>query len=160
MGDIILSTVIEHLVAEFERSGLRELHLRHPEIELYLANDGSMPSILHATDSSRVSPAATVSRSALPVPIVTLPDARPQPDSAVMIDAPNLGTFYRSPKPGAASFVEVGSLVAVGTELCLIEVMKLFTTLRSSVAGCVHAVLIADGEMVEAGQPLFVIVAA
>ncbi len=77
-----------------------------------------------------------------------------------MVRAPNLGIFYRSPKPGSKAFVEVGSTVAADTEVCLVEVMKLFTTVRAGHAGKVHAVLADDGAMVEAGQPLFAIVAA
>lgn len=74
-----------------------------------------------------------------------------------MIEAPNLGTFYRSPKPGAAPYVEVGQAIAAGQDLCLIEVMKLFTALRSEVIGTVVAVLVEDGAMVESGQPLFAV---
>ncbi|MFD2578913.1 acetyl-CoA carboxylase biotin carboxyl carrier protein [Novosphingobium colocasiae] len=71
---------------------------------------------------------------------------------------PNLGTFYRAPKPGAANYVEVGSKVKAGDELCLIEVMKLFTALTAETSGTIHSVLVDDGEMVEGGQPLFALV--
>ena len=80
------------------------------------------------------------------------------PADAVIVRAPNLGTFYRSPKPGAPAYVEVGSIVAQGDELCLIEVMKLFTSVTSREPGRIHAVLVEDGAMVEADQPLFAIV--
>lgn len=49
----------------------------------------------------------------------------------MVVEAPNLGTFYRSPKPGAPPFVEIGQEVQKGAELCLIEVMKLFTSVRA-----------------------------
>jgi acetyl-CoA carboxylase biotin carboxyl carrier protein len=68
-----------------------------------------------------------------------------------------LGTFYRAPKPGAASFVEIGQAVVPETELCLVEVMKLFTTLRAGMTGIIRQILVSDGEMIETGQPLFVI---
>lgn len=82
------------------------------------------------------------------------------PAGASIVTAPYLGTFYRAPKPGAPSFVEVGSSVVAGTDLCLVEVMKLFTTLRAEAPGTVHAILARDGELVAAEQPLFVVVPA
>ncbi len=71
--------------------------------------------------------------------------------------APNLGTFYRSPKPGAAPYVTVGQTVGADTEVCLIEVMKLFTSVLAGVGGAVRRVLVEDAELVEYDQPLFLI---
>ena len=75
----------------------------------------------------------------------------------IAVTAPNLGTFYRSPKPGAPAFVEVGQKISVGTELCLIEVMKLFTSVRAEIAGTVRHIAAADAELVDGGQPLMYI---
>ena len=71
--------------------------------------------------------------------------------------APNLGTFYRAPKPGAAPYVTVGQTVDADTEVCLIEVMKLFTSVLAGVEGTVRKVLVEDAELVEYDQPLFLI---
>lgn len=79
------------------------------------------------------------------------------PDGLVAIRAPSLGTFYLAPKPGAPSFVEVGQQIHTTTEICLIEVMKLFTTVRAGVNGTVRRALVGDGEMVEFDQALFLI---
>ena len=77
-------------------------------------------------------------------------------DSAwVAVEAPNLGTFYRSPKPGAAPFVEIGDTVEANTEICLIEVMKLFTSVKAGKAGTVRQICADDAELVEAGRVLF-----
>jgi biotin carboxyl carrier protein len=73
------------------------------------------------------------------------------------VTAPNLGTFYRSPKPGSPPFVEIGQAVETQTELCLIEVMKLFTTLKAGVKGTVKRVCVKDAVMVEFGDILFYI---
>jgi acetyl-CoA carboxylase biotin carboxyl carrier protein len=70
------------------------------------------------------------------------------------IVAPLLGTFYRAPKPGAAPFVEVGSEVAEDTVIGIIEVMKLMNTVRAGRRGRVTELLVADGTLVEYGQPL------
>jgi biotin carboxyl carrier protein len=74
-----------------------------------------------------------------------------------VVVAPNLGTFYRAPKPGAAPFLEIGQKVSADTEVCLIEVMKLFTSVKAGVAGTVRHVAVADAELVEGGQPLLYI---
>jgi acetyl-CoA carboxylase biotin carboxyl carrier protein len=74
--------------------------------------------------------------------------------------APYLGTFYRSPKPGSPPYVELGQTVGSEDEVCLVEVMKLFTAVRAGIAGTIAQVLAKDGDIVEAGQPLFVITPA
>lgn len=71
--------------------------------------------------------------------------------------APMVGTFYRAPSPDAPVFVEIDSVVRVGQPLCLIEVMKLFTTINSEVAGRVAQIGAENGELVEYGRTLFVI---
>ena len=68
-----------------------------------------------------------------------------------------VGTFYRAPGPDAPPFVEVGMVVREGQPLCLIEVMKLFTTINSEIAGRVVQIGAENGELVEYGRTLFVI---
>lgn len=154
MTDRLIDAKIETLMAEFTRSGVRELHLRHGDFELCLSNDASSSSVWHAAPVTAAPRQAPPPAPAAPQ-ISALADL---PADAVIVSAPNLGTFYRSPKPGASSYVELGSKVAIGDELCLIEVMKLFTAVRAQISGRIHAVLAPDGEMVDAGQPLFAIV--
>jgi acetyl-CoA carboxylase biotin carboxyl carrier protein len=78
-------------------------------------------------------------------------------DGLVAIRAPNLGTFYRAPKPGAPPYVEVGQTINEDTEICLIEVMKLFAPVAAGVRGVVREVLVKDGQMVEFDAPLMLI---
>ncbi len=68
-----------------------------------------------------------------------------------------VGTFYRAPSPDAAPFVEVGSIVHKGNPLCLIEVMKLFTTIAAEHDGRIVAIGAENAELVEYGRMLFVI---
>jgi acetyl-CoA carboxylase biotin carboxyl carrier protein len=79
------------------------------------------------------------------------------PEGWVGIRAPHLGTFYRAPKPGAPPLIDVGQAVGEETEVCLLEVMKLFTTLRAGKSGTVRRVCAADAQMVESGDILFLI---
>lgn len=106
---------------------------------------------------------APASAPAAPAPAPEAAAAQPSatastaPASGNQVVAPMVGTFYSRPSPEEAEFVSVGTDVEIGTPLCIIEVMKLFTTIESTRAGTVRAILATDGEMVEYGQPLFVI---
>ena len=75
----------------------------------------------------------------------------------VTVNSPMVGTFYRRPSPEDEPFAETGSRIAAGDPLCMIEVMKLFTTIEASATGVVEAILPEDGKLVEFNQPLFVI---
>lgn len=68
-----------------------------------------------------------------------------------------VGTFYRGPRPGDPAFVEIGQHVDADVTVGLIEVMKMFTAVPAGAAGIVVACLVADGQFVEFGQPLFTI---
>mgnify|MGYP001627487789 CR=1 FL=1 len=154
---------LQTLMEEFARSGLTTLHVRHGEFEILLSNDPGVGSIQKAAGGAPPGRLpAPASASPAPAAVAAAP-SRPEPGDvpadAIIVRAPNLGTFYRAPKPGAEDYVRIGADVVPGQELCLIEVMKLFTAVRSEHTGRVHAVLAEDGAMVEAGQPLFALVA-
>ncbi|NPB06763.1 MAG: acetyl-CoA carboxylase biotin carboxyl carrier protein [Aquificae bacterium] len=74
-----------------------------------------------------------------------------------VIKSPLVGTFYRSPAPGAPPFVEVGDVVSPGQVLCIIEALKVMNEIESDVRGRVEKILVENGETVEYGQPLFLI---
>ena len=71
------------------------------------------------------------------------------------VKSPMVGTFYSSPEPGSKPYVAVGSRVAKGQILCIIEAMKIMNEIESEVAGVVTEVLASDAQPVEYGQPLF-----
>jgi acetyl-CoA carboxylase biotin carboxyl carrier protein len=160
MSVIDRSAELEQLIAEFEKSGLRELHVVRDGVEIYLSNDGNSVGLsTGAPPVAAPAPAvpAAAAGDASPAAAPSIP-AEMWPEGAQIVRAPYLGTFYRAPKPGSAPYVEVGSRVTSESELCLVEVMKLFTTVRAADDGIVHAVLADDGALVEADQALFVIV--
>jgi acetyl-CoA carboxylase biotin carboxyl carrier protein len=66
-----------------------------------------------------------------------------------------VGTFYRSPTPGAPMFVEVGDTVAKGRTLCIVEAMKLMNEIEAEVSGVVVEILVENSQPVQFGQPLF-----
>jgi acetyl-CoA carboxylase biotin carboxyl carrier protein len=158
---------IEALIADFQASGMRELHVRAGDVEIYLSTDASAPGLGAQAVAVRVEPMApsptAPGPTATPVATPSAPaaaQASALPEGAVIVTAPYLGTFYRAPKPGSPVYVDVGSTVTEETEMCLVEVMKLFTAVRAGVSGTVHAILATDGAMVEADQPLFAVMPA
>lgn len=86
-------------------------------------------------------------------------EAEPQGTSyrGEAVNSPMVGTFYRSPAPGAKSFVEVGDSVKQGDTVCIIEAMKMMNQIEADRDGVVEAILVEDGEPVEFDQPMIVI---
>lgn len=102
--------------------------------------------------------------SAAPAPKPTAPAAAPQaakpavvPEGMLPITTPLLGTFYVAPEPGAPPFVKVGQAVTEDTTVGLIEVMKVFNSVRAAVNGTIVEVVAQNGQFVEFGQTLFIV---
>jgi acetyl-CoA carboxylase biotin carboxyl carrier protein len=139
----------------FKSGGWNDFRIDTPALSVRLSND---PRSGDARPTTSVTPltveaappeaAPVATRAAPAVPVTSNPSWR-------AVIAPNLGTFYRSPKPGSAPFVEIGDMVTADTEICLLEVMKLFTSVTAGVAGVVRAIVARDAELVEGGQILF-----
>ncbi len=151
---------IEALIRTFDDSDWSELRVVIDGLEIHLSKN---PADRHAG----AAPSAPASVASLAPPIAAARAAAEPaaakggtvdvPDGLIAVRAPNLGTFYRSPKPGAQPYVAVGHKVTPDTEICLIEVMKLFTPVRAGIAGTVRKVLVEDAQLVEYDQPLFLI---
>lgn len=96
-------------------------------------------------------------------PAPSAPAVTPEAESAgasyrgEAVNSPMVGTFYRSPAPGAKSFVEVGDSVKQGDTVCIIEAMKMMNQIEADRDGVVEAILVEDGEPVEFDQPMIVI---
>jgi len=73
------------------------------------------------------------------------------------VTAPMVGTFYAGPAPGAKPFVEIGTEVAVGDTLCILEAMKMMNQIESDFSGRVVSILVENGAPVEFGQVLFIV---
>jgi len=97
-------------------------------------------------------PAPTAGAPATPSPV-----AEPKVETGHIIKSPMVGTFYRSSSPGAASFVDVGSVIKAGEPVCIIEAMKIMNEIEADSAGTIRKILCENVQAVEFGQPLFVI---
>ncbi len=73
------------------------------------------------------------------------------------VKSPMVGTFYRSSSPGAAPFVQIGSVVKEGDTLCIIEAMKILNEIDPDKSGTVTQILCENGQATEYGQPLFIV---
>ncbi len=151
MSDVPLDDV-EALIELFASSDWTELHVALDDFELTLSSDAALERRTLETPPRPRAPAATSS--------IFAEDGEARDTAGlVAIRAPNLGHFYRAPKPGAPPFVEIGSRVGPDDVVCVIEVMKLFTLLPAGVSGVVRRISVADGAMVEFDQPLFYVAA-
>ena len=101
-------------------------------------------------------PAPAAATAVAPVAAPAVEDVPAVPNGHV-VPAPMVGTFYRSPNPGAAPFVEIGQSVQEGDALCIIEAMKLLNEIEADKTGVIKEILVENGAPVEYGQPLFVI---
>ena len=110
---------------------------------------------------SMVGEQVVVSQAAAPVAAAAgAPAAAPAAAEAPVEDghvlvSPMVGTFYRSPSPDKAPYVELGDRVQVGQSLCIVEAMKLMNEIEADASGVIEAILVDNGGPVQFGQPLF-----
>jgi acetyl-CoA carboxylase biotin carboxyl carrier protein len=97
-------------------------------------------------------PPASAVIEAMPIPAADLPPA------SHSVKSPMVGTFYRAASPGAKSFVEIGDVVKVGDTVCIIEAMKILNEIEADMSGTVSQILCENGQAIEYGQPMVVIV--
>lgn len=148
-----LKTLID-LVSE---SGISELEVTEGEGKVRIVKNA--PPV-YVQPSASFAPPMTASA---PVAGALAPEQAPAAAPAApavqghVVTSPMVGTFYRSPSPGADPFVQVGDTVNEGQTLCIIEAMKLLNEIESDKAGVVKEILSDNGQAVEYGQPLFVI---
>ena len=101
-------------------------------------------------------PAAPPPAVAAPAPAAQPPAPRPADDKKTFtVNSPFVGTFYRSPSPDTASFIENGAVVKKGQVLCIVEAMKLMNEIEAEQPGRLVEILIQNGSPVEYGEPLF-----
>jgi acetyl-CoA carboxylase biotin carboxyl carrier protein len=149
---------IAEIIKLIDSSSCDELVVETGDIKLVVRRNGASAGaaaeyVERGSAPVTVSPAAPRKARAA-APKVAAADAAA---GQIEVAAPMVGTFYRAPNPEARAFVDVGDVVGVGDPLCLIEVMKLFTTINAEVAGRIVQIGAENGELVEYGRTLFVI---
>jgi acetyl-CoA carboxylase biotin carboxyl carrier protein len=146
-----LKTLID-LVAE---SGIAELEVTEGEDKVRIAKFSPAPVAPTSPTTLVTAPVTAAAAGTAAAPVAAAAPA-PEPTGHI-VKSPMVGTFYRSPSPGTAAFVELGQTVKPGDTLCIIEAMKLLNEIEAEVGGTVKEILVDNGQPVEYGQPLFVI---
>jgi acetyl-CoA carboxylase biotin carboxyl carrier protein len=144
---------IAEIIKLVDSSSCDELVIETNDMKLVVRRNGA-PAAPAAEYTERGSSSTKVVPPSAPAAAVSTVEAAA---GQIEVAAPMVGTFYRAPSPEAPAFVEVGSIVSPGRPLCLIEVMKLFTTINSEVAGRIVQIGAENAELVEYGRTLFVI---
>jgi len=140
---------LKKLIDLVQESGISELEVTEGEEKVKIVKSGGAG----ASYSAPVS-APTVVAPMEPGPAVATEPAEIQ---GHLVKSPMVGTFYRSPSPGAKAFVEVGDTVKSGDVICIIEAMKLLNEIECDKDGVIKAILVDNGQPVEYGEPLVII---
>jgi acetyl-CoA carboxylase biotin carboxyl carrier protein len=142
---------LKKLIDLVQESGIAELEITEGEEKVRISRVGQ---------AGQAAVMATPQMAALPV-AAAAPLAAPEAPAQVeghIVKSPMVGTFYRAATPGAKAFVEVGDRVNSGDTLCIIEAMKLLNEIEADQGGVVKEAYVENGQPVEYGEPLFLIV--
>ena len=140
---------LKKLIDLVQEWGISELEVTEGEEKVKIVKSG-VAALAYAAPA----PAPVPVPAAAPAPEVTA--AAPVIPGHV-VKSPMVGTFYRSPSPGAKHFIEVGDTVKSGDTICIIEAMKLLNEIECDKDGIVKAILVENGQPVEYGEPLVII---
>ena len=140
---------LKKLIDLVQESGISELEVTEGEEKVKIVKSGG----------AGVAYAAPVSVATAAAPTAPGPAAGVAPAEITghFVKSPMVGTFYRSPSPGAKAFVEVGDTVKSGDTICIIEAMKLLNEIECDKDGVIKAILVDNGQPVEYGEPLVII---
>ncbi len=138
---------LKKLIDLVQESGISELEVTEGEERVKIVKSGG-------AGPAYVAPVAALEAPTVPAPALTV---APGEIPGHLVKSPMVGTFYRSPSPGAKPFVEVGDTVKAGDTICIIEAMKLLNEIECDKDGVIKAILVENGQPVEYGEPLVVI---
>lgn len=149
---------IKKLIELVEESGIMEIEISEGEESVRISRGSAVAAAAPVAPQPIIVPPAAPAAVATPTAApAAAPAAEANAISGHTVRSPMVGTFYRSPSPEAAPFVEVGKSVKVGDTLCIVEAMKMMNRIESDKAGVVKAILVNDGDAVEFDEPLIVI---
>ena len=147
---------IQNLIKFVANSGVAEVKLEMDDVKITirttLEGNVSEATYVQMPAQQTLQPAVVPQQIA---PVVAAPVV--ENSNYITIKSPIIGTFYRKPSPDKPMFVEVGSTIAKGNVLCVIEAMKLFNEIESEVSGKIVKILVDDMSPVEYDQPLFLV---
>jgi acetyl-CoA carboxylase biotin carboxyl carrier protein len=147
--------IIRELAELLDETGLSEIEIEREGLRVRVSRQLSVQAMPMA-QAALAAPVATAASAAAAAaaPAATTPDPAKHPGA---VKSPMVGTAYLAPEPGAASFVDVGTRVAQGQTLLIIEAMKTMNHIPAPKAGVVTAILVGNGQPVEFGEALAII---
>ena len=143
---------VKKLIELLEASSVDEIEIKEGEESVRISRNTGAPIAMAAPIAAPAMPAPLA-----PAPAAPAPPEAVAPSAANAVKSPMVGTFYRSPSPDAAAFVEVGQSVRAGDVLCIVEAMKMMNQIEADRAGTVTAIHAENGEPVEFDQPLITV---
>ena len=145
---------IKKLIELIEESDVEEIEISEGEESVRISRRSSNAVVA----APALAPAPIAAPVAAPAPAVESAEAaEPATPAGHSVNSPMVGTFYRSPAPGAAPFAEVGQTISAGDTVCIVEAMKMMNQIEADKSGVIKAILVEDGEPVEFDQPLVII---
>jgi acetyl-CoA carboxylase biotin carboxyl carrier protein len=148
---------VKGLIALMADNGLTEIELVEANSRILLRR-GGVGTPAGVPVATPVHYAAPVAAPAATPAAPAAPAAAAQPEEKLLtIKSPMVGTYYAAPSPDAAPYVSIGSAVDDKTVVCIIEAMKVFNPIPAEVSGTIAKVLVTNGQVVEYGQPLFLV---
>jgi len=147
---------IQNLIKFVAKSGATEVKLEMDDFKITIKTTNEAAEA--ATAYIQQMPVTTALPQAAAPQAVAPPVVESDDNSKyITVKSPIIGTFYRKPSPDKPMFVEVGSTIAKGDVLCVIEAMKLFNEIESEISGKIVKILVDDASPVEFDQPLFLV---
>ena len=141
--------LIRELASLLEETGLSEIEIEREGLRVRVARQ-------QVVSSATVAPALVAAPTAAAAPSAKAASEDPAKHPGC-VKSPMVGTAYLAPEPGAPSFIDVGTRVAQGQTILIIEAMKTMNHIPAPKAGMVTAILVGNGHPVEFGEPLVII---
>ena len=142
---------IQKLIELIQGSDITEIEIREGEESVRISRGSNVTMVAAPQPMMHAMPHA---QAPAPAPAAAAPAAAPAEPAGHLVRSPMVGTFYRSPSPGSAAFVQVGQSVKPGDVICIVEAMKMMNHIEADKAGTITAILAEDGQPVEFDQPL------
>ncbi|HCV7834288.1 acetyl-CoA carboxylase biotin carboxyl carrier protein [Staphylococcus aureus] len=146
---------IKELIEILDKSTLTEINIEDTKGKVTLKKEKETEIITPQISQMPVEAAAMPMPQAQSTYSNKTEAPKPTSDNHKTINAPMVGTFYKSPSPDEEAYVQVGDTVSNETTVCILEAMKLFNEIQAEISGEIVEILVEDGQMVEYGQPLF-----
>ncbi len=152
---------IQNLIKFVANSGVAEVKLETGDVKITIRTtlEGHSSDVTYVQQAPMQQVPMQQAAPAQQIPVAAAPVAPAADENSkyITIKSPIIGTFYRKPSPDKPMFTEVGSTIAKGDVLCVIEAMKLFNEIESEVSGKIVKILVDDMSPVEFDQPLFLV---